>query len=169
MTEPHKTTVPTDAVQEELVAYLDGELDTASRARVEERLAADEAYRLQLARLEQAWDFLDALPRTDADASFTQSTVEMVALAAQDEVEKTKEARRRTNWLGWGAAAAMVALAGILGYRVIDRVASRPNDALVRDLPVIEKVELYRHVDSVNFLRQLDESGLFAEEVEDAI
>jgi anti-sigma factor RsiW len=169
MPDPHKTTVSTDAVQEELVAYLDGELDAAARARVEQQLAADEAYRLQLARLEQAWDFLDALPRTDADASFTQSTVEMVALAAQEEVQQFKQARRRTNWLGWGAAAAMVVLAAILGYRVIDRVASRPNDELVRDLPVIEKVELYRHVDSVEFLRQLDQSGLFAEEVEDAI
>jgi anti-sigma factor RsiW len=170
MTDPHKSTISAEAVQEELVAYLDGELDAAARARVEERLATDEAYRLQLVRLEQAWDLLDALPRTDADARFTHSTVEMVALAAQKEVREAKQTQRQTNWLGWAATLAMVALAGLLGYRVVNRIASGPNDALVRDLPVIEKVELYRHVDSVDFLRQLDQSGLFAdEEAEDAI
>ena len=33
---------------------------------------------------------------------------------------------------------------------------------LVRDLPLIENVDLYHHVDDIQFLRQLDSSGLFA-------
>ncbi len=44
-----------------------------------------------------------------------------------------------------------------------------PNEQLVRDLPVIEDIELYRVGESVEYMRQLDQSGLFDEEVEDAL
>jgi anti-sigma factor RsiW len=169
MNEHEQSTIAQDAVQEELVAYLDGELDAAARARVEERLVEDEAYRQKLARLERAWHMLDALPRTEADAKLTQSTIEMVTVAAREELQDAEQSARRRKWLGWGAALVALVAAGLLGYRIIDRVASRPNEQLAQDLPVIEKVELYRHVDSVDFLRQLEQEGLFAEEVSDAI
>jgi hypothetical protein len=39
---------------------------------------------------------------------------------------------------------------------------------LLRDLPVIENFELYNQADDVEFLRQLDKTGLFAEEGEHA-
>ncbi len=169
MNEHEQSTIAQDAVQEELVAYLDGELDAAARARVEERLTEDEDYRQMLARLERAWHFLDALPRTEADVKFTQSTVEMVAVAAREELQEADQASVRRKWFAWGAGLVALCVAAFFGYRTVDRIASRPNDQLVQDLPVIEKVELYRHVDSVDFLRQLEQEGLFAQEVNDAI
>lgn len=169
MNEFEQSTITPDSVQEELVAYLDGELDAAARARVEERLTADEAYRRQLARLEQSWQMLDALPRTEADADFTHSTVEMVTVAARAELQDADHAAVRRKWLAWSAAAAALLVAGLFGYRVVDRIVSRPNEQLVQDLPVIENIELYRPVDSVDFLRQLEQEGLFAQEVSDAI
>lgn len=169
MNEHELSTMAQDAVQEELVAYLDGELDAAARARVEERLTEDEDYRQQLARLERAWHFLDALPRTEADVKFTQSTVEMVAVAAREELQEADQAAVRRKRIGWGVGLVALVVAALLGYRIVDRIASQPNEQLVQDLPVIEKVELYRHVDSVDFLRQLEQEGLFAQEVNDAI
>ena len=56
-----------------------------------------------------------------------------------------------------------------VGYFLTGYVTSQPNRQLVRDLPVIENVDLYRHADSVDFLRELDKQGFFAEEGEDAI
>ena len=46
---------PTDDVelQEELTAYLDGELDPPQRRQVEERISSDARYRTELARLER--------------------------------------------------------------------------------------------------------------------
>ena len=169
MNEHEETTITQDAIQEELTAYLDGELDAAARARVEQRLTEDEDYRQKLARLERAWQFLDVLPRTEADAKLTQSTIEMVTVAARDELQEADKAAVRRKWFGWGAGLLALVVAGFFGYRIVDRALSRPNDQLVQDLPVIENVELYRHVDSVDFLRQLDQEGLFAQEVHDAI
>ena len=51
---------------------------------------------------------------------------------------------------------------------MVHRVASRANDQLVRDLPVIENIETYEYADSVEFLKQLDKSGLFASEGDDS-
>lgn len=158
-----------DALEQELVAYLDGELDAAARSRVEQRLADDETYRQRMQRLDRAWQLLDALPPREADPSFAQTTVEMVTVAAREEVKHTGRTAARRRWLAWAAGAGAILLAGLMGYRVVDRLTSRQNDALVRDLPVIENIELYRHVDNIEFLRQLDEEGLFAEEVDDAI
>ena len=152
---------------DELTAYLDGELDAEARATVERRLAQDESFRLRMQRMEDAWALLDALPRTEADMSFTQSTVEMVALAAKDELSDVEQSNRRRRTIGWIATITAVALAGFLGYRIVDRVSSTENDQLVRDLPVIENVELYRHIDDIEFLRQLNEEGLFDEAVEE--
>ncbi len=158
-----------NAVQEELVAYLDGELDPQAAARVEDRLANDAEYRRRLSELDQAWDLLDYLPPTQVEESFARSTVAMVALAAEKDVLglKTRSSQRRTLTRVLGGCAVAVALAA--GYLLTGYVASQPNRQLVRDLPVIENVDLYHHVDSVDFLRELDEQGLFAEEVEDAI
>ena len=152
---------------EELSAYLDGELDADARGAVEKRLAEDEAFRLRMRSLEDAWALLDALPQTEADMSFTQTTVEMVALAAREEVATVEKTNRRRQWIGGIATVVAVVVAGFVGFRLIDRVTSAENDQLVRDLPVIENVELYRHVDDIEFLQQLEAAGIFEESVEE--
>lgn len=150
---------------EELTAYLDGELDADARTAVERRLADDEAFRLRMQGMEDAWALLDSLPRTEVDAEFTQTTVEMVALAAKDEVDELEKTGRRNKWLGWIGIAGGVALAAWLGFYAVDQYTSAENDQLVRDLPVIEKVDLYRHIDDIEFLRELQAEGLFEDSV----
>ena len=119
-------------------------------------------------RLEKAWDLLDELPNSVADEEFVRSTVEIVALEAQQEAE-TLRARsawpRRVNMLAIGA---MVLFAAFLGYRMVDQYSGATDDGLARDLPVIEDLDLYRRLDDVEFLRKLHEEGLFEEETKDA-
>lgn len=167
MSHPHETTIAQEAVREELVAYLDGELDAEGVRRVEERLAGDAAYRREMQRLEQAWELLDRLPPTEANASFTQTTIEMVAVAAEAEATSAMKAVRRRRAVNWLAGLATVLLFGVCGYWLVERAVSRKNEALARDLPVIENLDYYLHVDSVEFLRKLDKEGMFGEEVSD--
>ena len=82
-----------ERLDEELVAYLDGELDGEAAHRMEHRLASEEAVRRRLQQLAQSWDLLDQLPRTTVDDAFTRSTVEMVALAAEEEIGEQGGAR----------------------------------------------------------------------------
>src|ERR671922_129363 len=88
---------------DELVAYLDGELPPDECRGVEERLATDADYRQQLRDLDQAWEALDALPATNVDDQFARTTIEMVTVAAQRDIDQrtaqvTVARRSRTAW-----------------------------------------------------------------------
>lgn len=166
MNDPSPTAV--EQADEELVAYLDGELDTQAARQLEERLARDAALQRRLQGLQRSWDLLDQLPRAQVDEKFVRTTVEMVALAAEEDVsrqraERPRQARRR----GLVVVATML-VAGFVGYAAYQWLRPDPNAALLRDLPVVENVELYRQIDDIEFLRRLDTERLFAEEDDDA-
>lgn len=150
-----------DPVDEELVAYLDGELDAESVRRLEERLGSDMRLRQRLRELQAAWDLLEELPTTEADAAFTHTTVSMVAFRASQETH-------RRRWLvpaAWGALACVGAIAAAAaGYWSVDYFVSAPERQFARDLPVIERMDMYRVAESVQFLRQLANEGLFDED-----
>lgn len=150
--------------EEQLVAYLDGELDANSADAVEQRLARDESFRALLARLQNAWDLLDELPQPTVDESFTQTTVEMVAVkmsegAASETVAMHREARVRN--LGWIVAVAACSVVGFFGVR---QWQTGPDRALLHDLPVIEKIDEYSEVEDLEFLLALYEEGLFVDD-----
>jgi len=67
-----------DAIDEELTAYLDGELSAEGSAALEGRLVGQESLRMRLAELRRAYDLLDELPEVSHSKSFTQTTIEMV-------------------------------------------------------------------------------------------
>jgi len=164
-----QTTATATAIDEELVAYLDGELAAEEAARIERRLAEDPLYRARLAQLQRAWDLLDTLQRAEADDELVHSTVAMVAIQAEQDArtQKLRIVRRRT--LGWlGLAAAVLLAAGGTYYLVYQRLA-QPYQQLVRDLPVIERVDEYRNIDNVDFLKELARENLFAGEVDDGM
>jgi anti-sigma factor RsiW len=156
-------------IDEELVAYLDGELDPAAATRVERRLADDASYRARLAQLQRAWDMLDTLQRAEADDDFARSTVEMVAVQAIDDVQtgQMRAVRRRSLW--WAGVAAALVVAALSGYLWLSNRLDGPNRELVQDLPVIERMDEYRYADSVEFLQELHNEGLFAAEVDDEL
>ncbi len=164
MNNPSVTTHDPD--EEDLVAYLDGELTGEDILRIEARLSADEGYRNQLQQLQRAWDLLDDLPRVEASESFSQSTVSMVALQASGEYLATKGKAKSTVWRYMLAAAATM-LAGLFGYGVTYFIYDSPNRELLADLPVIERLDIYQSADDVEFLRLLAQEGLFDEEVSD--
>lgn len=156
--------IQTDPVSEELSAYLDGELDAESVRRLEERLARDTEYQAELQRLERAWGLLDRLPRATVDEDFTKTTIEMVALAASEDAQAVLAAqprrRRRRRLLG---AAAMLAT-GLIGFVIGTQLWPDPNEQLLRDLRVLENLELYYQADDIEFLRMLEKEGLFVDD-----
>ncbi|MBU6174842.1 MAG: hypothetical protein KGQ60_13615 [Planctomycetes bacterium] len=65
-------------VDEQLTAYLDGELSASDATALEKRLVDEESLRLRLAELRKAYELLDELPETPYNQRFTQSTLEHV-------------------------------------------------------------------------------------------
>jgi anti-sigma-K factor RskA len=152
--------------REELVAYLDGELDAEAARRLEERLRTDEALQQELQRLERTWDLLSTLPRTESNPSITKSTIEMLALESEEDCRLQAARRVRRRRLMWAAAAAMLFLAGWLGTIVARTMWPDPDAPLLSDLPVIRQRELYQQAGDIEFLRLLRQRGLFVSEDE---
>ena len=159
---------PTDEQQlrEELVAYLDGELDEPTRQRVEQWLARDPSAREELRRLEETWLLLDELPRAETDETFTQTTVEMIALTAAGQrsrpaaglLSRLNVGRLAPWWLTgvWFVGAALV------GFLAVALARPDADRQLLEDLPLLEHLDAYRYAESVEFLRHLAERELFA-------
>jgi anti-sigma factor RsiW len=147
-----------DPLEEELVAYLDGELDADAARCLEERLANDPELRRRLNELQAAWELLEELPASEADPAFTHTTVSMVAVRAGQETRRLGGWRLAAGVL-LGCATAL--LAGLIGYWSVDYFLSAPERQLARDWPVIERVDMYRSAESVEFLRKLVQEGIF--------
>ena len=154
-------------LENQLVAYLDGELDEESRRLIDRRLAAEPELRDALGRLEQTWDMLDGLERSSIENTFTQSTLEMVAqVAAEDVRQELAEAprRRRRRWLVVSMSMVASAAAGFLITVVLQ---PNPNRELLEDLPVLENLDRYREIDDMDFLRLLAAEDIFPAEDND--
>jgi hypothetical protein len=147
-----------DAMLETLNAYLDGELSTDEARRVETRLADDPAWAAELRRLERAWDLLDYLPKIEAPADFTQSTVEMIAVSAAADLAAVERPRPRRRWFDVALLTAGALAAALGGYLTIDRLRPQRDDAMLQTLPVLRHLDLYSRTEpgeSVEFIRML--------------
>jgi anti-sigma factor RsiW len=152
------------ALEEQLSAYLDGELDDEAARSVERLLSTDPNVRRTLQRMERTWEVLDQLDDSEVDEHFTRSTLEMVAMAAEEDVQRQQEEaprRRRRRWLVGGATLIAAALAGFLAVALF---WPNPNEEVIENLPLLENLDEYRQIEDIEFLEGLYEAGLFVEE-----
>ncbi len=160
MSEQENTIPPDD---EELVAWLDGELDDDRARAVEELLARDPVSRSRVHDLERTWDALDRLPQGEPTDVFTRSTIEMVL----GDVRREKNRGRLVMIRRVSAAAVLLVVPAILGlaaFWTIRQRQLRPMEELVRDLPVIQNVDIYTKIPDIGFLEKLKAQGAFSVE-----
>jgi anti-sigma factor RsiW len=146
-----------------LVAYLDGELTEPATKEIDQVLSKSPAVRHDVEMLARTWDLLDELPRLSSGEDFTARTLAVVKneeaprpLLPPGWVERLKSQQlRRTGiavvWLGALGASALA------GYTVTSRWIPDSSEDLLRNLEVVEKLDLYRNVESLEFLKKLDE------------
>ena len=162
------TTPLNDDQREDLIAFLDGELDEARAHAVEERISLDPTVRAEAESLKRTWDLLDYLPRPEAVPGFTNRTLDRISM--RETALALRPARRLRRWLvgaGWAAAVLVAALGSYFG--VVHYFPPRPAERdLVRELRIIENLRYYEAVESVDFLRELDQRDLFGEDTLDS-
>jgi len=152
------------ALDEQLVAYLDGELDERAGRQIEQLLADDPQVRQRLQRLERAWELLDELDVSQVSEQFTQTTLEIVTVAAKQHVEQDVAAAPRRRWAVIGGS---LLAAGLAGFLAVAWLRPDPDRQLIEDLPVLENLDHYRQIDDIEVLRLLAEKKMFFEEVEE--
>jgi anti-sigma factor RsiW len=151
-----------EQLDQELVAYLDGEADSVTARRLEELLARDPQMQERARSLERAWDTLDLLPRSRASDSFTTSTVEMIAIQ-ESQLAETKGASAKAKRVAQAFVGGLALLAiATTGYAVGSGLAARHNAQLLQHLPLIEHLDQFQQLEDVQFLRRLHDSGVFA-------
>jgi hypothetical protein len=141
---------------ESLVAYLDGEVDEASSEAVEMEMARNPKVRGEIDSLQRAWDLLDYLDRPAAKQDFTSRTLE---LATREIPDEPAAAVPRKPWPGpWTWRIGLVSLlllgAGLVWWRpMLDR-------RIERNMPILDKLDVYRATRDVEFLRELEKQNL---------
>ncbi len=145
---------------EKLTAYLDGELDADASRALEDLIAENAEVRRRVQELDRAWNMLESLKPAGVGESFTRTTVEMVQME-----NGVSLPRRRTWFHRYLAYLSVVSVCFLLGFGVASGYFSRQENLLLRDLPVVERLDAYLHVETMEFLRALREEGLFDEEV----
>ena len=150
-----------DATELMLVAYLDGEMSPAERRDFESRLESEPTLRRRLEQLRQAWDLLDELESCPPSKRFAETTLEMVAIDAEVHLKEEREKqrrqlRRRRNRIGLGLFVALLA-----GFVFIWFLYPSPDALLIKNLPLIVKLDQYEAAESVAFLEALAQAKLF--------
>ena len=161
MNNQHSSEAERPDLDEQLVAYLDGELDADESRRIEEALASDPKVRDQLQQLERSWELMDRLPRAEVDDSFVRTTVEMIAVQAEQEIEREEEQLPRRRRRAWLVGAGGILAAAAAGFALVAFFVPGENDRLLEDLPIVENLEQYRDAEDIEFLRLLEKQGVF--------
>ncbi len=155
----------TPELRDNLVAYLDGELDEVATLEVERTLSESAEIRQEVEALSRTWDLLAELPRVEASNEFTERT--LASLEASEEASDRKQplfgsqARRNLLLASLLAGAILCAAAGFL---FTNRAIPQRTDPLVKDLPVIEQLDLYEEAGDLKFLTALSQAGTLAED-----
>ena len=156
-----ETQEPGDPIEEEISAYLDGELTPEERGAFEEKIALQPELKARVEAERRAWDALDALDADSPNFELTEKTVDRLNSETQAELKAldAQETRRRNLYrtVGLAGAAAAFAIGFILFSVLFPSVEKRRE----RDCRVVERLPLLVAIDDINYLYALEEANLF--------
>ncbi len=149
--------------RDNLVAYLDGELEENTTQYIDQVLAKSEVARHEVEALARTWELLDLLPKPNATENFTERTLTTL---------KVSEVRTQITDQPWFAyvrksAVAVVwvvvlAAAASVGYVATSRWVPNPHDELLTDLQLMKNLDVYLEADSMSFVNELQRLGSFS-------
>jgi hypothetical protein len=153
----------TPELRENLVAYLDGELDEVSTLEIERTLSESAEIRQEVEALSRTWELLDALPRVEVSQDFTERTLASVQTASVPEMPRPLLSPTARRNLGYATLLAGGVICALAGFLLANRGIPLRSDPLVRDLPVIQQLDLYQDVGDVKFLKELEKMGILTD------
>lgn len=157
----------TDADREELVAWLDGEVDARRSTLNLARLSTDEMLQKEVEGYRRTWDLLGALPMPTPTRDFTSRTVSLASqeLAAlrtlQSQAGAPKSSAVRKKFLERPIVfAGLLAVCFVSSFAVM-RGGLGPNRKIVELAPLLTRLDEYRAAGDIEFLRELHRQKVF--------
>ena len=158
MDRDHRSSSPLG--ENDLVAFLAGELGDGERCSVSAILASDPSARREVELLRGTWDLLDLLPFPKASDDLGMRTFAALRRVESGEIDRTSIDPRASGIIPYLAAASLMAIMTFATARWAwhDRGAR-----LSSRLSIAEHLDEYRDVGTIEFLRELDKSPEFDE------
>lgn len=127
-------------IQEDLSAYLDGELSPGRAGQVEKALADDPKLSAELDDIRAVRSLLAAMPHARAPRDMVDSVLQQAERASLVALQPSDAARRPMRWMRYAAVAALLVVATSLGVMLFsdiwpDDIRSEPFDELARAEP----------------------------------
>ena len=160
-----------DKEREELIAFLDGEVDEETAQAYEARITVDPKMRAEADAFKQAWDMLDYLPRPEPSPNFTNRTLDRLTLRESMSGLQLRQSghvrswMRITAWLsafllsiGVGLGAAFL-LSPVLPFSTesANNMSSFTDKHFLSDMRIAKYRPLYEQVESLAFAEKLAE------------
>ncbi|MFK7822234.1 MAG: anti-sigma factor [Planctomycetaceae bacterium] len=163
MSDPNPKIDLTEEQRTEIVAYLDGELDSGESERIRRLLVENANARREAEELTIAFEALDSLDGITASGDFTNRTMTSIqALAETDATGKTQpfDVRRGAKLGVWGMG---IVVSAIAGFCATNWTVPDESRDLVRELELLQALPKYERVGSAELLRELEKQELFNE------
>ncbi len=157
-----ETDAELDPLDEEIVAYLDDELEPEARAAFERRLADDPALRARVDAERSAWNALSLLDVAAPNERLPDAVVERLDAETQTELLALTASLRRRRALRALLLGSTALLLAALGFGVFSLLFPDVQTRRERDFRVVERLAQLEIVDDFDYLTALDASGLFA-------
>jgi len=147
-----------------LVAYLDGELNERDMQELDEVLVQQPDARANVEQLRQTWDLLDVLPRPAVTEEFSAQTLATMQVIRDEEPPPPSPwPRRGLLAIVW---ALVLSVSGVAGVLLADRWQPDPTHKLIAQLSVVERLETYREIGDLEFIKALAETERFPRDSE---
>lgn len=179
--------------ENELVAYLDGELDERTAHDLEQKLQADAALRREADGLKRTWELLDFLPQPEPTPTFTSRTLDKLTVlrpttsshaapiltstplpVAESPTRTAVRVGPAPNaWKKWVVVAVAALVLFAVGYwapSALSRREPKPlrpgqaEEMMAKDLRLLDNLSLYQYGDDLAFLFSLDHPDLFGDD-----
>lgn len=132
--------------RDNLVAYLDGELDEAATQEIEQVLADSPVARHEVDMLSRSWDMLNALPTHRASSEFTERTITTLRAAEEKSPRIPPDLIYRNLRRGLVLAlwTSILVACGYVGFAATRHWVPNDAEALLEDYDIINNFDMYR-------------------------
>lgn len=160
-----KITRLTAEQRDDLVAYLDGELDEAHSQQVEQVLAESPVARHDVEMLSRTWDLLNVLPGVKASEQFSRKTLSSIRAAENasswgSSPTVARNVRRAGTLAAWTA---LLVLCGVVGFQATRTWVPDETAPLLDDFEIIQNLDDYSEVGDIAFLKSLQANRTLAD------